>query len=95
MLLPDESKPVATMSAPTSEKLEQPLANTEPDDLTLVRRAKEARASGANVNNRRKDGLTALHSAAYRGHLRVLALLVDHGADPEICGYPGAGTHSV
>ena len=51
-------------------------------------------SSGADVNARRRDGLTALHSAAYRGHRRVMETLLAHGADPTIRGYDGAGPHS-
>jgi uncharacterized protein len=51
-------------------------------------------SSGANVNARRRDGLTALHSAAYRGHRRVMDMLLAHGADPTIRGYDGAGPHA-
>ena len=51
-------------------------------------------AKGADVNGRRKDGLTPLHSAAYRGHLRVLDFLLAHGADPALRGYDGAGPHA-
>ena len=50
-------------------------------------------AKGANVNGRRRDGLTALHSAAYRGHRRVMDALMAHGADPTIRGYAGMGPH--
>jgi uncharacterized protein len=49
---------------------------------------------GANVNARRRDGLTALHSAAYRGHRRVMETLLAQGADPTIRGYDGAGPHA-
>lgn len=49
---------------------------------------------GAGVNDRRKDGLTALHSAAYRGHLAVIQTLLDHGADPAIRGYENGRPHS-
>lgn len=49
---------------------------------------------GPNVNARRRDGLTALHSAAYRGHRRVMETLLAHGADPTIRGYDGAGPHA-
>jgi ankyrin len=49
---------------------------------------------GAKVNARRRDGLTALHSAAYRGHRRVMEMLLTHGADPTIRGYDGAGPHA-
>jgi ankyrin repeat protein len=41
---------------------------------------------GADVNGRRRDGLTALHSAAYRGHLQVMRYLLQHGADVAIRG---------
>jgi ankyrin repeat protein len=51
-------------------------------------------SSGADVNARRRDGLTALHSAAYRGHRRVMETLLAHGADPTIRGYDGAGPHA-
>jgi ankyrin repeat protein len=51
-------------------------------------------ARGANVNGRRRDGLTALHSAAWRGHRRVLQTLLAQGADRTIQGYAGEGPHS-
>ena len=51
-------------------------------------------SSGAEVNARRRDGLTALHSAAYRGHVRVIETLLAHGADATIRGYDGAGAHA-
>ena len=51
-------------------------------------------AGGADVNGRRRDGLTALHSAGYRGHLRVIELLLKQGADPMIQGYEGSGPHA-
>jgi ankyrin repeat protein len=50
-------------------------------------------SSGAEVNARRRDGLTALHSAAYRGHLRVIETLLAQGADPAIRGHEGKGPH--
>ena len=50
-------------------------------------------ARGANVNGRRRDGLTALHSAAWRGHRRVMEALLAHDADPAIRGYAGMGPH--
>lgn len=49
---------------------------------------------GANVNARRRDGLTALHSAAWRGLPRVIQLLLGHGADASIRGYAGDGPHA-
>jgi uncharacterized protein len=51
-------------------------------------------AGGAEVNGHRRDGLTALHSAGYRGHRRVIELLLRHGADPSIQGYEGSGPHA-
>jgi len=51
-------------------------------------------ANGADVNARRRDGLTALHDAAYRCHLRVIETLLAHGADRAIRGYYGAGPHA-
>ncbi len=36
---------------------------------------------GADVRQANKDGITALHGAAYKGANRVVQLLVDHGAD--------------
>jgi uncharacterized protein len=49
---------------------------------------------GAEVNGRRRDGLTALHGAAYRGHGQVIVLLLEHGADAAIRGFDGAGPHA-
>lgn len=49
---------------------------------------------GADVNGQRRDGLTALHGAAYRGHLRVMRYLLEHKADAAIRGHEGAGLHA-
>jgi uncharacterized protein len=51
-------------------------------------------ARGADVNGRRRDGLTALHGAAYRGQLVVIQTLLRHGADRSIRGFQGAGPHA-
>jgi uncharacterized protein len=37
---------------------------------------------GADVTARRKDGMTPLHGAAWRGHAAVAQALLDAGADP-------------
>uniref|UniRef100_A0A914Z6K9 Protein kinase domain-containing protein n=1 Tax=Panagrolaimus superbus TaxID=310955 RepID=A0A914Z6K9_9BILA len=39
---------------------------------------------GANANYQGKDGHTALHSACYHGHLRVVQYLLEHGADQSL-----------
>ena len=49
--------------------------------------------AGAGVNNRRRDGLTALHTAGYRGHDRVARLLLERGADRSIRGHDSGGAH--
>ena len=50
--------------------------------------------AGAGVDNRRGDGLTALHTAGYRGHNGVARLLLDRGADPAIRGHDSGGGHA-
>ena len=35
----------------------------------------------ANINLGAKDGITPLHAAAFGGHVNVVGLLIDHGAD--------------
>lgn len=44
---------------------------------------------GAEVNARRKDGMTALHGAAWRGHAAVARALLGAGADPAITAASG------
>ena len=51
-------------------------------------------AHRANVNAQRRDGMTALHAAAYRGHLRVIEALLRAGANPNIRGHADSGAHS-
>ena len=48
--------------------------------------------AGADVNCRRKDGMTALHSAAYRGLPGLAASLIKRGAAPgaRAAAVPGA-----
>jgi uncharacterized protein len=59
--------------------------------LALVDLLLDARAE---VNARRRDGLTALHTAAYRGQLQVIRRLVARGADLSIEGHVGTGAHA-
>lgn len=46
-------------------------------------------ARGADVNGRRGDGMTALHTACWRGLARVAGELLDAGADPAITATSG------
>jgi len=49
---------------------------------------------GADINAQRRDGMTALHSAAHRGHLQVIRRLLEQGADPNIRARDDAGAHA-
>jgi ankyrin repeat protein len=49
---------------------------------------------GADPNGRRRDGMTAIHTAAYRGHLKVIQRLVERGADPAIRAHSDGGHHA-
>src|SRR5580658_9084156 len=41
-------------------------------------------ATGFNPNTRDDFGATALHDAVWSGHIDLVRLLLDHGADPNI-----------
>lgn len=45
---------------------------------------------GANINNRHKDGSTALHGAAFLGHIETVKLLIEKGADINARKHDGA-----
>ncbi|KAI9704499.1 MAG: hypothetical protein M1820_005573 [Bogoriella megaspora] len=48
---------------------------------------KELLAAGANPDAARTSNHTALHDAAYAGHLRIAELLLEYGADPNVRGH--------
>ena len=48
----------------------------------------------ADVNCPRRDGMTALHGAAYRGHVKVIRKLLAAGANPNARSHAGAGPHA-
>ncbi len=49
-------------------------------------------AAGADVNERHRDGYTALHAAAVLGHAEAVAFLLDRGADPHVRETAHGGT---
>jgi ankyrin repeat protein len=76
--------PLASAVA-TTPGIPQPSDN-EDTVLSLVRLLLER---GAEVDTRRRDGMTALHSAAWRGLDRVVQELLDAGADPAVVATDG------
>src|SRR5215472_13845544 len=69
----------------TTPGIPQP-SDSEDAVLDLVRLLLER---GANVNGRRGDGMSALHTACWRGLARVAQELLDAGADPAITATSG------
>jgi ankyrin repeat protein len=67
--------------------------NPSQDESVVLRLVDLLLDAGADVNARRRDGMTALHSAAYRGHLRVIRRLLERGADPTIRAQHDSGSH--
>jgi ankyrin repeat protein len=68
--------------------------NPSDDEAVVLELVRMLIESFADVNGRRRDGLTALHGAAFRGHGRVVAYLLDHGADRSLRGFDGKGPHA-
>jgi ankyrin repeat protein len=50
----------------------------------LVPMARLLLDAGADVNGRGDGGFTALHSAAQNGHVELVRLLLERGADPDL-----------
>lgn len=57
----------------------EPLINAARDGN--LKEARRILDSGVDVNLAGEDGATALHDAAHEGHARVIALLIERGAD--------------
>jgi cytohesin len=68
--------------------------NPSDDEATVMGLVELLLARGANVNAQRRDGMTALHAAAYRGHLQVIEALLKAGADPSIRAHADSGAHA-
>ncbi len=68
--------------------------NPSEDESTVVALVELLLANRANVNTQRRDGMTALHAAAYRGHVKVIEVLLKAGADPNIRAHADSGTHA-
>ena len=52
-----------------------------------IEAVKQHLASGADVNMKKNDGWTPLHSAAFDGHKEIAELLIAKGADVNAKGY--------
>lgn len=68
--------------------------NPSDDERVVLRLVDLLLDRGADVNARRRDGMTALHAAAYRGHLRVIRRLIERGADATLRAHANAGAHA-
>ncbi len=60
----------------------------ESGQLDELRRRLEA---GSNVDSRAPDGRVALHAALAEGHLEIVLLLLEHGANPHVVDSKGLG----
>ena len=65
------------------------IPNPSDEEATVLQLVTLVLEHGADVNLRRRDGMTALHTACYRGHAEVARLLLDHGVDPGIAAREG------
>lgn len=61
-------------------------------DFDLTQRLIE---KGADINIRAYGDYTPLHQAAFSGNLKVVKLLIDHGADPNANGAEGTAVHFI
>ncbi len=69
------------------------IPNPSDDEQTVVALVQQLLDEGADVNQRRRDGMTALHGAAYRGLAEVARLLLDEGADRSLTAHHDGGPH--
>uniref|UniRef100_A0A915HP45 Protein kinase domain-containing protein n=1 Tax=Romanomermis culicivorax TaxID=13658 RepID=A0A915HP45_ROMCU len=53
------------------------------------------RQPGVDINYQGQDGHTALHSACYHGHIRLVQFLLENGADPSLVARPNILHESV
>ena len=80
--------------APLASAVATPnIPNPSDDEQTVVALVQQLLDEGADVNQRRRDGMTALHGAAYRGLVEVTRLLLDQGADRSLTAHHDGGPH--
>jgi uncharacterized protein len=70
------------------------IPNPSDDEAVVLQLVNLLLERGADVNARRRDGMTALHAAAYRGHLKVIRRLLEAGADTSIRAHDASGPHA-
>jgi uncharacterized protein len=68
--------------------------NPSDDESVVLALVELLLAHRANVDAQRRDGMAALHAAAYRGHLRVIEVLLKAGANPNARAHADSGAHS-
>src|SRR3954468_13322718 len=67
--------------------------NPSDDESVVLALVELLLAHRANVDTQRRDGMTALHAAAYRGHLEVIKTLLQAGANPNVRAHTDSGAH--